>query len=202
MNKVKVLIEGYAHPGPNGSYIASPSCTLLISKGKKIIVDPGANQKLLQAKLKNHGLSPSDIDLIFLSHFHPDHFLAIRLFPNHDILDSDMIWREDKEIFYKGVIPGTEIEIIKTPGHTSEHASLIVKTKEYGTVCIAQDLFWWEDGKQKSDTVKDLIDLKDPYANDYEALKKSREKILKIANWIIPGHGKMFKNPSRQLITN
>ena len=197
MNKVKVLIEGYAHAGSNGTYVASPSCTLVISNSKKVLVDPGANQELLLKNLKKEKLTPNDIDIIFLSHYHPDHFLAIRLFPNHNIIDGEMIWSKDKEINHEGKIIGTEIEIIKTPGHSPEHASLLVVTKEYGTVCIAQDLFWWEDGKQRTEHVNDLLNLKDPYAYDLKILKQSRKKILKIADWIIPGHGKMFKNPLR-----
>ena len=195
MNVVKVVIQGYAHPGPRNTYVASPSCTLIISSGKKILVDPGANQELLSSRLKKEGLMPKNIDYIFLSHYHPDHVLATRLFPKQDIVDSEIIWRNDSEIYHKGKLPGTDIEIIKTPGHSSEHASLIVKTAEYGIVCVAQDLFWWEDGKQKSDSTKDLINLKDPFASNMKTLKVSRENILKIADWIIPGHGGMFKNP-------
>jgi glyoxylase-like metal-dependent hydrolase (beta-lactamase superfamily II) len=33
----------------------------------------------------------------------------------------------------------------------------------------------------------------DPLAEDAEALRKSREKVLAIARWIIPGHGSMFE---------
>ena len=197
MNKLKVLIEGYAHPGPDSTYIASPTCTLIYSDNKKILVDPGTNQELLIKNLKKVGLTANDIDIVFLSHYHPDHFLSIRLFPNHDIIDGEIIWSKDNEVYHKGILPGTDIKIIKTPGHSSEHASLIVQTKEFGKVCVAQDLFWWEDGKQKSDSIKDLINLKDPYASDIKKLKKSRQKILKIADWIIPGHGVMFKNPNK-----
>jgi len=31
---------------------------------------------------------------------------------------------------------------------------------------------------------------------DKDQLIESRKKILEIADWIIPGHGKMFKNPN------
>ena len=104
-----------------------------------------------------------------------------------------MIWSKDKEIFHKGKVFGTEISILKTPGHSPEHSSLVVKTKEYGIVCIAQDVFWWEDGKQKSDRLRDLLSLKDPFVTDQKALKESRKKVLEIADYIIPGHGDMFK---------
>ena len=90
-----------------------------------------------------------------------------------------------------------EIEVIKTPGHSPEHSSLIAKTKDKGIIAVSTDVFWWEDGNQKSDTIEELMTLKDPFAADEKALHESREKILKIADWIIPGHGKIFRNPSK-----
>lgn len=188
MNTVTVLVEGYAHPNPDGSYTASPTSTLIETPDKKILVDPGTNaQKLLKA-LQGKG----DISYIYLSHYHPDHFLNIRLFPNVDIYDGGVRWSGDKEYFYADFLPGTDIEILKTPGHSPEDASLLVKTKE-GNICIAPDVFWWEDGKQKTDSKKDLLNLEDPFATDRKALIKSRKLVLSKADFIIPGHGKMFK---------
>ena len=39
---------------------------------------------------------------------------------------------------------------------------------------------------------------KDPLAWEQDALEKHRKHILKIAGWIVPGHGEMFKNPHRK----
>lgn len=197
MNKIKILVEGYAHKGKPGSYIASPTSTLIFHKSKTILVDPGANDKKLLSALTREGRTVADINFIYLTHYHPDHFLNIRFFPKADICDGETLWRSDKEYFYKNTIPQTDIQILKTPGHADEHTSLLVETSEYGKVCIAADVFWWEDGKQKSDTIKDLMNHNDPFANDVKALKKSREKVLKVADYIIPGHGKIFKNPTK-----
>jgi hypothetical protein len=41
--------------------------------------------------------------------------------------------------------------------------------------------------------VKSLMERKDPYVKNESQLIESRKKILKIADYIIPGHGKMFK---------
>jgi hypothetical protein len=37
------------------------------------------------------------------------------------------------------------------------------------------------------------MNLKDPYVKNEKDLKESRKKVLEIADYIIPGHGKMFK---------
>jgi glyoxylase-like metal-dependent hydrolase (beta-lactamase superfamily II) len=63
-----------------------------------------------------------------------------------------------------------------------------------GKVVVVGDIFWWtEKGEPKKD-FESLINLEDPYVKDEKALKESRKKILEVADWIIPGHGKMFKN--------
>jgi len=195
MEKVVVLVPGYAHPEKDGSYVASCSTSLIYSKGKKVLVDPGTNKRLLLAALKKEKLKPVDIDMIFLSHYHPDHFLNLSLFPGLNLYDGTLIWSKDRELNYSQKIPGTNIQPLPTPGHAPEHTSLLVETDDLGTVCIAQDVFWWEDGKQKDDNYPDLLNLEDQFATDLPALRKSRELVLEHAEWIIPGHGKMFKNP-------
>ena len=196
MNKVSVLVEGYAHPGKDGVYVASPTTSLIQSENKIILVDPGTNAKKLLEALNEKKLKVDDVYSIYLSHYHPDHVLNIRLFPKADIYDGETIWKKDEEYLHNGKLPISGIEIIKTPGHSVEHTSLLVET-EKGTVCIAADIFWWEDGKQKSDNFDELMNFADPFAIDTVVLRKSRELVLNKADWIIPGHGKMFKNPKK-----
>lgn len=190
------MVEGYARPGENGSYVASPSSYLVEAGDKKILVDPGANKEKLLVALEKLNLTPEDISFVYLSHYHPDHFLNIKMFPFQDVVDGEMIWKDDKEEFHQGNLNIEGIEILKTPGHSPEHTSLLVVTDE-GVVCLAQDVFWWEDGKQKSDTEEDLLNLEDPFMTDKDALLQSRKLVLEKADWIIPGHGKKFKNPKR-----
>jgi len=204
MDTYKLLVQGYAHPGPdNNSYFASPSCVLVYSNGKKVLIDPGADKEKLLTALSNEGLRVDDIDIVFLTHWHPDHFLNIRLFPNHDIMDATTIWRDTgEEVFPEGElmskIPGTNIVILATPGHREEHVSLLVNTADQGVVCIAQDVFWWEDGKQLENPIEEeLLALDDPFLADKDELITSRKLVLEKANWIIPGHGKMFRNPRK-----
>lgn len=194
MNKVQVLIEGYAKPtGKGDGWFASSTTTLITTeKGKKIIVDPGCNRKLLLEKLSELGLKPNDIDFVFMTHYHPDHNLLVGIFENATIFDDDMYYKNDEQDNHQGVIPGTDIKIIKTPGHEIFHGSLVVPTKN-GVVVVGGDVFWWDDTEEQKMDIKSLILHKDPFVKDKKALKKSRQEVLKIAKYIIPGHGKMFE---------
>lgn len=197
MNQVKVLIEGYAKEIKDG-WLASSTTTLIISDNKKIIVDPGTNRKLLLEKLAENKLGLNDINFVFMTHTHPDHVLLAGLFEKAIVVDNEMVYEGDKQYIHQGKIPGTDIKIIATPGHDPFHASLLVKTKE-GIICVAGDLFWWADNeKQISDSVDMLLNHQDPFVKDKKALKQSRQKILKVADRIIPGHGKMFRNNIRK----
>jgi len=191
MTEVKVLIEGYAKQFDKGMF-ASCSTVLIKDSGKNILVDPGCNPNLLIESLKKEKLQLKDIDLIFLTHYHPDHVLNVKLFQKRDVLDGGVIYRDDLEIEFEDKIPGTNIKFILTPGHAHEQASLIVETAQ-GKIVIASDLFWWKDEDEQKTDYKSLMNLKDPYVKNEKDLKESRKKVLEIADYIIPGHGKMFK---------
>lgn len=192
MTKVKVLIKGYARKTKNG-WLASSTTTLIEDNGRKIIVDPGINKELLVKKLQKEGLSFNNIDIVFMTHYHPDHVFLASIFGKAKIFDGNTIYENDQEVDYENRIPGTTIEVILTPGHAHEHASLLVKTAK-GSVIIAGDVFWWTDEEeQKTDNIEALINKEDPFTKDLQALKESRKKVLEIADWVIPGHGKTFK---------
>lgn len=192
MAEVKVLIEGYAKETENG-WVASSTTTLVKESGKYILVDPGKNRKLLLGRLSKEGLCPTDISFVFMTHYHVDHNLLMGIFSKAKVLDDETIYDEDRETAHQSVIPGTKIKIIKTPGHERFHGSLVVPTPD-GVVVVAGDVFWWaDDEKQKTDQ-KGLLEHRDPFVKDEKALLASRKKLLRIADWIIPGHGRMFKN--------
>jgi len=190
--EIKIIVKGYVRKGAQGMMRASPNVVLIKNRGLNILVDPGANEKLLRGALSEERLRPEEIDLIFLTHYHLDHLLNIRLFPEKEILDGGNIYREDEIIEYSDEIPNTDIKVIKTPGHTEEHSSLLVETEE-GKIVVTGDLFWWFNGEEQKTDLGSLINHFDSYAQNHELLKESRERILKIGDFIIPGHGEMFK---------
>ena len=188
MNKVKVLIEGYAKINPDGTWDATSTTTLIDTGKHKITMDPGCHRQLLLKALAKEHLQTGDIDVVFISHYHPDHCTLMGVFENATVYDSVQYQKGPIGGEVGEFLPDTDIQIVKTPGHSPEHASLLVPTSK-GKILVAADVFWWAEGeKQKID-----VDKNDDFASDLETLKKSRANALAIADYIIPGHGKIFK---------
>jgi glyoxylase-like metal-dependent hydrolase (beta-lactamase superfamily II) len=192
MDIISILVQGYVRKTGMGALAASPSTVLVETHSQKILIDPGANPNLLLKALSFRNLSAEDVDIIFLTHYHPDHCLNLKLFSIQDVYDGSTIYHNDIEIPYSHYIPDTDIEVVPTPGHTQEHSSLLIKTMT-GTYAVAGDVFWWEEGQEPETDITSLLELPDPYAQDMHTLIESRHKILELADFIIPGHGKMFK---------
>ncbi|MDD3102346.1 MAG: MBL fold metallo-hydrolase [Patescibacteria group bacterium] len=189
MTEIKILIEGYAKPLKNG-WLANSSVVFIKSNGKNIIADPGFDREKLLSALKKEKLKTSDIDFVFLTHGHIDHSLLSGIFEKAKIVDELYIYQKDIIIKHNGIIPNTDLKVIRTPGHMEEHCSLIVETKK-GVYAVAGDVFWWlENEKQEIDISKPD---NDPEHMNLQKLIVSRKKILKLADYIIPGHGKMFR---------
>ncbi|MBT4824075.1 MBL fold metallo-hydrolase [Candidatus Woesearchaeota archaeon] len=180
MAKVKILIEGYS-----GGETKGHSCSTIVliqDKGINIVVDPGTlpNQNLLKDKLKQENLTVKDITHVFITHSHMDHYRNIGMFPTAKTIDFWGLWegdvwkKQDKKIT-------KDISFVKTAGHSDDSVTLLVKTKK-GVIAICGDVFW-----------KKNMPEKDNFANDHLKLNQSRKKILELADYIIPGHGGMFK---------
>jgi len=184
MAEVKILIEGYTQADQSGGEDAGtcPTITLVRSGQRLIIVDPGVliSQDILIAKLAAEGLTVNDINLVFITHSHLDHYRNVGLFPTAPVLEFWGIWSGDKVVDRpRNLDP--DIEVVSTPGHSTDSLTLLVAT-ESGKIAICGDVFW-----------KEGQPLVDPYASDPDALEKSRQTVLASADWIIPGHGPMFR---------
>lgn len=192
--KVSILLDGYGYTDEDNRYRADGTSTLITGPNKTIIVDTGSprdKQRLLD-KLKQFGLAPEDVNFVVCTHGHVDHVGNLNLFPNavqmvsHDILQEQDYYADLPENFDKGTpycIDDETVQVISTPGHTFSDVSVVVRDTEYGTVIVCGDLFEHEDDES----------VWEEYSECPEKHKKSRAKVLEIADWIIPGHGKMFK---------
>jgi len=191
MNKVKVLISGYAKEIENG-WIASSTVTFINSNGKNIIVDPGCNRPGLLKALTENDLKTSDIDFVFLTHNHADHILLAGIFENAKVVIGSELYDNDNQIEHGDKIADLDIEIIHTPGHSPDSRSFILETTD-GIYALTADLFWWMDIEEQKTDHNSLILHQDPYAKNMKVLQESRKKILDLADFIIPGHGNLFK---------
>lgn len=199
MAVIKVLVEGVHEPIEDDK-IKIGCTTTLIKSDENVIVDPGAFSnrfKLIEA-LNKEGLKPEDIKFIILTHSHLDHIMSASLFENAKVflrfrgetnypgqfqkISEGYVKRFD--ILNEEIVK--DIKIIETPGHTSDSISIVVDSDE-GKVVIAGDAIGSEE----------WINLdKKPDPNvfyDIEKYEASRKNIIQIADWIVPGHGKMFK---------
>ncbi|MCX6740289.1 MAG: MBL fold metallo-hydrolase [Candidatus Parcubacteria bacterium] len=187
---IKVLLSGYFIwlNEERNKFKASSTVTLIRDNKVNIIVDTGNHEveKELLAALKKQGLKPSDIHYVIVTHHHPDHVANNHLFKKAIITDvltsyKGDLFKVDLDLLYKGKnIITPNVYIISTPGHEMDECTVIAKT-EKGIIAIAGDLFV---SKQKE---KNIV------VKDKKELIKSQEKVVKLADYIIPGHGGMFK---------
>ena len=181
MAEVKILVEGYTS---EESEQENTCCTVTLIKDENInmVVDPGTlkDRQILINALKQEGLTINDINFVCITHSHMDHYRNIGMFPEAKALDYWGIWENDTVDDWNPKFTDN-IEIIKTPGHDYSGITLLVKTDK-GVVAVCGDVFWKENFPED-----------DPYASDKEKLKESREKVLAMADWVIPGHDGIFQ---------
>ena len=195
---ITILNEGYVVPIENRNFVpgekddgarrVASTVALVKSKDVIIIVDPGmvSENVNLEEHIEKVGVKLNDVTHVFISHHHPDHTVRIGMFPNATVVDfwgsyQHDLW-EDHEDSYE---LASGVKIIRTPGHTAEDASLVVDAED-GTYVFTH--VWWNE-KMEPEI--------DPLAEDHTKLLESRKKIMEIADYIIPGHGSMFKNPQK-----
>lgn len=190
MAEVKILVNGRAREIRNG-WLASSNVVLVKTRTKNIVVDPGCNRKKLLEGLEREGLKTGDIDFVVLTHNHADHSLLAGIFENAKVITPEEVYNNDNQVEYEGDILGDSLQIILSPGHCPEHCSLVVHAKKEVYV-IAGDVFWWTDNEKQEINLNKEDDAH-PEEVDMKKLIGSRKEILKIADYVIPGHGKMFK---------
>ena len=159
------------------------TCSLVRDADRRVVFDPGMveRQADLLEPLARLGLRPGDVTDVVLSHHHPDHCLNAGLFPEARVHDHwavyhgaawDSVDAEGRELT-------PSLRLIRVPGHTPEDIALVAGTP-HGIVVLTH--LWW--------TAEGPAD--DPYAPDRNILRSSRERVLALADMVVPGHGPMF----------
>lgn len=186
---VTILLEGYTNAGATadiGKEITRPTVTLIRDGDLRVVVDPGImeDQQLLVDALAKQGLVPEDIDIVAITHSHLSHYRNAGMFKDANILEYFGLWDgETVEDAPEQFSP--HIQLVKTPGHDRTGISLFVDTPD-GVIAVCGDVFWRDNYPREP--------REDKFASDPSELARSRSLVLQKADWIIPGHGPMFKS--------
>ena len=184
MATVDILIEGFTSDDGEGDGNETTCCTMtLVRDGNLVmVVDPGTlkSQDIMKKALGKFDLKVEDVNVVFLTHSHIDHFRNVGMFPDAKVIEFFGEWVEDRVEDRKNKI-SEDIEIIETPGHAATGLTLLVKTDK-GRVAICGDVFWKENFPES-----------DPYADEPEKIAESRKRVLDSADYIVPGHAGMYE---------
>ncbi|HEC64841.1 MAG TPA: MBL fold metallo-hydrolase [bacterium] len=192
MATVKILIEGYAHWIEDNKKQKASGTITLIKGSVNCIVDTGnvGDATKIEKTLKKESIDTKDINVVINTHGDIDHVGNNSLFTKASFIGGhDIVSDGDVFTFFEGEYEiSKDVKVISTPGHSIEDISVLVDTDE-GLVAITGDLFESEN------------DIKDQswrhFSNYPKEQIKSRKQILEIADWVVPGHGKMFKVGSK-----
>ncbi|MGW6560739.1 MBL fold metallo-hydrolase [Streptomyces hydrogenans] len=176
-----VLTTGYV--GSTGPGVAA-TVSYITEGDRHVIFDPGmvAHVGAILDPLAALGLGPDDVTDVVLSHHHPDNTLNAGLFPRARVHDHRVEYAGDG--WTNRDAEGHELtpclRLIRTPGHSAEDITLLAGTAE-GVVAFAGDLWWHAAGPAD-----------DPVAPDRALLRASRQRVLAVADLVVPGHGAPF----------
>src|SRR5215213_6546369 len=207
MAKITQILQGFSLGTSQGN-LAFCGISLIEGGSKRILVDvahPG-RRALLVAKLAEQGLTPDNIDAVFLTHGHWDHMLNIDLFPKAKVLMNDVERQYIKKIDAhdwatmsyastviesmqaQSVSDGEEIDdgvtMMATPGHSKGSATLLVRGDD-GTSAICGDAF--------PNTLSIVSGMPRLVFGDPALARKSISILMERANTFYPGHDRAFR---------
>lgn len=173
------------------------TCTLLTVNDVKIIVDPSPHPpELTRFLYATTGLIPEQVDIVFLTHFHGDHYYGLELFPEarwlmaQAGLDEWKLAQPDRADLIQHFGPAESnlpdrIDLLPAPGHTMGLNILGVET-HWGYLAITGDAVMTEEYFLAEKGYRNSIN----FALATETIRniKSRAKI------VIPGHGNIILN--------
>lgn len=179
--------------------------TYVIQRDLTVLIDPGHSRHLetVFAQMEGDGLSPEEMDLLLITHSHPDHFEGVEFFLEKPVRiamakDEERYLMESGKLLFEGMsqgLPnfrvdfylregelhlGKEIfEIFKTPGHSPGSLCLYWPTRK---VLFTGDLIFYG-GIGRTDFLE----------GNPESLKRSIERMSQLEiKVLLPGHGEIL----------
>lgn len=191
MNSLDILVLGHLERNSDGSVVPSEtwstSTLIRTDDGHTIVVDtsmPYMRSPIRDAFKQIGGVFPDDVDMVVLTHTHPDHVGCNSLFRNA----RTYVRKEELSNVPDAIVVESDIELAKgvrlvhTPGHTPGSMSVLVRSDRMYAV------------------VGDAIPLRDNYLKnippklniDPSQAMESMKRICASADVVVPGHDKPF----------
>lgn len=165
MFSMKALETGYIPDTEIFAINTKMSNMFLMPAGQGYIaIDAGADASITQNDLAEHGIDPDDVNVVLLTHVHPDHMTGLGLFKaaricvcNHEmpLLDRitlhllpDDVKKKDLELLSDGQdleVGGHKIHCTEVPGHTPGSMMFLIDDQYLFT----GDAFKVKGGKKK-----------------------------------------------------
>lgn len=207
MATVDVVLPGYPLRTTRGN-ISFCTVTLVEDEGRRILVDTGhfTDRPHLLAALRARGLGTDDIDTIVLTHLHFDHCVNARLFQKATVLVTDKeieyakspaahdpyiydYWKElldevNTRVITEEILLTADVRLMLTPGHTPGSMCVAAKTDK-GMYLVTGDT---------AKSVKEFLNREFVLAaGPQEECAASVDRILREADYIVPGHDRVLK---------
>lgn len=192
MIQVKVVCEGYLRREAGVICEAHSTATLIVDERFLVLVDTSSEryrEKLLSG-LRAVGVRPEEIAVVVSTHLHHDHIGNNDLFPNATRLARI---EEAPGVDYETVTGNLDLQegisLVHTPGHTRGSMSVMVDAED-GRYVIAGDAIPIKDNYDK--WIAPLLRY------DEATALRSMRRIAEEADFIVPGHGPLFRNERRR----
>jgi len=183
---------------------SQPTVTLVKTDGQNILIDPGwldlGKPDRLLNDLHYFGLKPKDIDELFVTHWHHDHWNSVSLFPKAKLFYAgigasvvkkhlrDQASNRELVRISEGQDWHTGMDIISSIGHTSHDHSVKMRWNDKTYIASGDAI-----------VSKMYYETKTFFPNHRvekyrDELLASYDKIVNQADFIIPGHDTPFYN--------
>ncbi|XP_065576249.1 uncharacterized protein LOC136037415 isoform X3 [Artemia franciscana] len=194
---IDIIHRGYA-VDETTHFRANASCTII--RGPKIVIvdtmTPWDGPFILR-ELQKLNIRPDEVDYVISTHGHSDHignnnlFLKAIHIVGYCVSKKDTYWFHPFDSGKPYEIDGQRLYVLPSPGHTADDVSLVVKTNSFGTVVVAGDIF------EREEDIEDQTIWRSAGSTDPQRQERSRLQLAELADYIIPGHGPMFKVTER-----
>jgi glyoxylase-like metal-dependent hydrolase (beta-lactamase superfamily II) len=191
MATVKIIREGWWRWIERGvRFDVSCTSTYIEDGGKHIVVDVAnaGEEEAYVAALAAAEIDPLKVDVVVLTHLHPDHTGLLHLFPNAEYVMAGSRWKGAIHARWEDeAMPITDdVYVMKVAGHSDMDCAVVANTFG-GVIAMSGDLW-----------VRSPSDPRLKVVLDKEALEASRRRLIGLAAFIVPGHGPM--GPSSEAI--